>query len=281
MGYSKRQYKLHQLAMTLLDKETLTQDERETVFQNFLPGFGNDMRSSGAFFTPHLLASSLACCTPSDEAKQTTIVDIAAGIGRLARSILDHHAYGGHPPHLTCIERNPTFVAVGKRLVPEATWLSEDIFSQRLWTSLPRFDFGVANPPFGQPLTGSDKSWFSYKGSAELMVVELILRFCNDGGTVILPKTSVPFRASGEWFHEELTDLPEALQKFFACHPTALLTWTSMDCSLAECQWQGTKAEVEMAYVGYRDEATRPFSFTSSSLPKKAEAQPLFEIGEL
>ncbi len=62
MAYSKRQYKRHQQAMTLVEKERLTQDERETVFKNFLPGYGNDIRSSGAFITPHLLASSLAYC---------------------------------------------------------------------------------------------------------------------------------------------------------------------------------------------------------------------------
>ncbi|MEU6719794.1 hypothetical protein ABZ897_50780 [Nonomuraea sp. NPDC046802] len=46
-----------------------------------------------------------------------------------------------------CVEKNPHYVAVGQRLLPEATWICGDVFDV-LSMGLGRFDTALANPPF-------------------------------------------------------------------------------------------------------------------------------------
>jgi hypothetical protein len=64
------------------------------------------------------------------------------------------------------VEVNLEYVKVGRRLLPELTWVQSDMYDLHLWQSLPRFDEAVSNPPFGQVLTDSDTGWIGYPGPA-------------------------------------------------------------------------------------------------------------------
>ncbi|GGS37722.1 hypothetical protein GCM10010205_79500 [Streptomyces nojiriensis] len=48
------------------------------------------------------------------------------------------------------MERNPEYVAVGKRVLPDARWICADIVTMDTKTlGLGGFDYAVANPPYG------------------------------------------------------------------------------------------------------------------------------------
>src|SRR5262249_47611369 len=49
---------------------------------------------------------------------------------------------------IVCIEQNPDYVTVGKKVLPEATWICANVLD--LPASLGRFDCAIANPPFGR-----------------------------------------------------------------------------------------------------------------------------------
>jgi hypothetical protein len=50
---------------------------------------------------------------------------------------------------LTCVEINPRYFEVGRKLLPEARWINADVFDWRT-LDLGRYDVAIANPPFGR-----------------------------------------------------------------------------------------------------------------------------------
>ena len=77
---SKQQTKMHRQACEILEKETLTEDEKLFVLDHWHEGADRPVSESGTFFTPTSLASDFEL----DVLRQGRILDVCAGIGALS-----------------------------------------------------------------------------------------------------------------------------------------------------------------------------------------------------
>jgi predicted RNA methylase len=258
MKLTKDATKRHDEAVERLEQNVLGDDDRDFVLEYYHPGATNNIGKAGVFFTPPDLAYELALYAPSPSKTKTTIVDVCAGIGMLTHAVKTFQQYKVDQANarFVCLEWNPEFVEVGKKIAPYAEWFCADVFDEAVWEHLGPITWMMSNPPFGNIKTRADTSWLRYKGVKDLMVVELITRFARRGGTVILPQTSVPFRYSGHHYYEQLpeTQYPMQLQRFLKVN-TVEFNCCSSDISVYKDQWKGAAPTVEMAQVGTTDDS--------------------------
>jgi len=237
---SKRKAKLHLEACGILEQKTLSSEDRDFVYENWLPSYNNNTGWIAAFFTPIAMTYDFAMYTPD----KGSVVDLAAGIGGLSRAMIDSNYISGNPLELeiVCVERNKEFVEVGKKLVPEARWIQADIFDQSVWEKLGHFNYAVSNPPFGQIGQAKDH-WLKYNGVADLMTVSLALEIAK-GSTFILPQSSLPFKYSGQSSYQmneskNFNNLRKAFPEM-GCH------CSSIDTSVYQKSWLDTCPAVEI-----------------------------------
>ena len=187
---TKAQSKAHRQAEELLAKDVLTLDDKAFVYENWNEAALHDNTRSGAFFTPMSLANDFKLEVPGPR-----ILDICAGIGIL--SFCKLHFQWHEPervPQFTCVEINPDYVRVGKKLLPEATWICADIFD--VWQDLPRdFTTAIANPPFGNIRHAGKAPRYSGP-EFEYKIIDIAGHLASYGA-FILPQMSAPFRYSG------------------------------------------------------------------------------------
>lgn len=126
---TKQQSTNHRAAHVLLDKAELSFDDKMFVYQNWHEGAEHDSSRSGAFFTPLNLANDFKL-----EVHGPKILDLCAGIGILS-FCYRHFRHHEQIPHITCVEINPEYVRIGKKLLPEATWICADVFD--IWQNFP------------------------------------------------------------------------------------------------------------------------------------------------
>ncbi|MEM6414214.1 MAG: methyltransferase [Pseudomonadota bacterium] len=192
---TKRQNKKHLEALALLEKsELLTTDEKEFVFKNYHQAADGDVTYSGAFFTPLDLAFDFALETSGPK-----IIDLCAGIGALSYAAYNRGRYHDERPQITSVEINPRYVEIGKKLLPEATWICADITS--VWCELGCFDYAISNPPFGRIKKNNEKAPL-YKGREFEYIIADIASHMARHGAFIFPQTSAPFRLSGVQCYE-------------------------------------------------------------------------------
>jgi hypothetical protein len=197
MKISKPLLNLHLQAKEMLEQDALSITEREFVLNNYHEGAEHMNGMTGAFFTPEGLARDFTL-----EISGRHIVDLCAGIGRLSYAYLKHgytHDSSGEMfvPQLTCIEVNPEYYEVGRKVLPEANWILGSILDEELIISLPLFDMAISNPPFGK-VKGADAKWLNYKGSEfEYKAIEVASRIA-EGGVFIIPQQSASFAYSGQ-----------------------------------------------------------------------------------
>lgn len=184
---------------------TFTEDFIDYCYEEFNPAILDNLTENGVFFTPPDLAYDAALFSY----RHGHVVDVCAGIGMLSYAMRIRDSYDKNIKSLTCIELNPKFVEIGKKLLPKANWICADVFDKSLWDDLVkdlpdnRFDSLISNPPFGtNQLDKTKYSWLNYKGQRDLMAVELCLRYAKNG-TFILPSGSAPFSYSGRPYYEE------------------------------------------------------------------------------
>lgn len=191
---TKAQRKAHAEAEAILTKDRLSDDEREFVFQNWHEGASFMNGSAGAFFTPFDLASDFSL-----DAGSGRIIDLCAGIGILSYFVSQRCPYGSEPAELTCIEINPRYCEVGRKLLPQARWINADVFDWKA-LDLGRFDCAIANPPFGRVRRSANGP--RYRGpDFEFHVIDIASELA-DRGAFIVPQGSASFQYSGRSYFD-------------------------------------------------------------------------------
>jgi hypothetical protein len=186
---TKQQASLHAQACAYLEKEVLTFQERVFVLDHWQESAHHISSVSGAFFTPQSLARDL-----SIEVNGRTIIDLCAGIGSLAFACYHRDPFGKSGNlKIVCVEINPEYAAVGRKVLPEASWIVADALE--LPGEAEAFDCAISNPPFGRRRMPGKAP--RYTGSEfEYAVIDIASEIASYG-VFLLPQTSCPFRFSG------------------------------------------------------------------------------------
>ncbi|HFR2211883.1 TPA: hypothetical protein ACHUVP_003062, partial [Shigella sonnei] len=230
---SKKESANHNKVMELIHSDKLlTQEDREFIFTNYR---GDGIGATGAFFTPEILAWDFvldADCTGD-------CIELCAGIGRLS-----YYQYlRNKPTHITCVELNPEYVMIGKRVLPEAEWIT----GNALQYSPDRFyDVAYGNPPFGK-ISTSKAYTGRYKGSEfEYKVIEHASTFASYGAWIV-PQGSAGFVYSGVHCYERRESCK--YQKFVKDTGYELHPGVGIDTSIYRDEWNGTKVICESVLV--------------------------------
>ena len=239
------QAKRHDAALALLAKDRLTDDEREQVFRDFHPGAEHMTGPAGAFFTPFDLAGDFALETNGCR----RVLDLCAGIGVLSAFSHWRSQWGDRnapPVEITCVEINPAYCAIGRRLTPWATWIEADVFDLDP-DDFPRFDIVIANPPFGR--AGRKGRGPRYLGAeTDLHVIDHAARFAPRGAFIV-PAMSAPFRYSGAQSYARRTD---GRGVAFERQTGILLdVGVGVDCAHYADQWQEVSPAVEIVCADF------------------------------
>ncbi len=231
---SKAQIKAHREAEELLKLERLNDDQRTFVLDNWQESARHVNSAAGAFFTPSALAPSVVCYARGAK----TIIDLCAGIGGLG---LWAWWLSGGKAKVTCVEINPDYVAVGRKIFPEATWICASATEATGY-----YDCAISNPPFGKTAKIVAPR---YSGEDDLAVVDIASDLAR-WGVFILPQMSVPFEYSGKQHYQER---PSAKYERFTKATGIELACESTDCSFARELWHGVAPTVEVASCDFTD----------------------------
>jgi hypothetical protein len=190
---TKQQAKQHLRACELVAlQRPLDEEEQMFVLEHWRESSTAVSSLEGAFFTPLDLARDFAL-----QVWRRRIIDLCAGTGRLSwacRSRFVHDWERPPTPEFVCVEKNPAYVAVGRRVLPEATWICADI-CDLAHMDLGAFGTAIANPPFGRMRRNSDGP--RYRGPLfEYHVIDLAADLARRG-VFLVPQSSAPFRCSG------------------------------------------------------------------------------------
>jgi SAM-dependent methyltransferase len=241
---TKREAQLHRDACALaeLDRE-LTEDEKDFVLDHWQESSTSANSLEGAFFTPRGLARDMSVELP--DSNVTRVLDLGAGTGRLAfecRRLFGHRWNGEPRRQLVCVERNPAYVAVGRKVLPEATWICADILDVPD-LQLGPFDAVISNPPFGNiARTGNAPG---YRGRRFEYHAIAVAAQVAGSGVFLIPQVAAPFRSSGQ---PDLTDnADEEYRRFHAATGLTLKPGCGWDTSFYAGEWRGVSPEVEIA----------------------------------
>lgn len=268
---TKSERKDHDEACALLAKDgLLTVEERWSILKKWQESAENVNSAHGAFFTPVGLARDFAV-----EVLGTRILDLCAGIGTLSFMAA---LYAGREDavDITCVESNAQYLAVGKRILPQARWIQADVFD------LPAglgddFDCVISNPPFGQtPRSGKGPT---YTGAHfEYHVIDIAAGL-GRYGVFIIPQQSAPFRLSGvQSFSEELS---RKAKDFHKQTGLVLEPGCGVDTSLYRQDWHGVAPAVEIVCCDFEEcrprERALPVEPIDMNIPMPTEQRSLLD----
>lgn len=237
---SKAQIRAHEQASELLDLPSLDDDQRQFVLDNWQESARHVNSAAGAFFTPSGLALDAAIYAVWTQDRPVRVLDLCAGIGALGLSCWWR---SNRTAEVTCVEINPDYVAVGRKLFPEARWVEASVSD--LPADLGEFDVAISNPPFGK--TAKIKGP-RYSGEDDLAVVDIASDLAR-WGVFILPGMSCPFEYSGVP-HYRLRQHPAKFERFHRA--TGIdIQCESIDCSYYQDQWRGVSPNVEVVTAGF------------------------------
>lgn len=237
---SKAQAKAHEAAVDLLAKDVLSEDDKFFVLENWQESAEHINSIAGAFFTPWELARDF-----SIEVSGKRILDLCAGIGALSFLYRQSCLWERLEPEIVCIERNPAYAAVGRKILPQARWIEGDVFD--LPADLGRFDFAIGNPPFGSTKrTGRAPRYTGDK--FEYHVIDIASDLA-DYGVFIVPQMSAPFRYSGQQNYERTEH--DHCKAFAAQTGIELGHSCGIDTSGYDKQWHGVSVSTEIVTVDF------------------------------
>lgn len=140
------------------------------------------------------------------------------------------------------MEKNPAYVEVGRRLLPEATWICADIFDVAEM-DLGYFDDAVANPPFGR-INRAGRQAPRYRGPLmEYHVIDVAAELARSG-TFIVPQTSAPFRYSG--VRRSAWEKPLTYRRFVEQTGVHLGFNIGIDTTYYRDSWHGVQPRTEI-----------------------------------
>jgi hypothetical protein len=251
MKLSKDQARKHNQTCELLKKDVLTFDDKIFVIENWNEGAEHINSTAGAFFTPKGLARDFQLAVR----RNGRVIDLCAGIGTLSLWLVQQAIYEIHDPlkELICVELNPGYIEVGKKLVPEATWILGSVLDLDLMFSLGKFDQAISNPPFGNVKTGSidGKKRLKYTGSEfEYKVIE-VASLISKYGAFILPQMSTPWKYSGNRNMD--VNNSTKLTKFIEQTGLEFEFNCGIDTSIYLNEWKGVSPMCEVAIFEFSE----------------------------
>lgn len=233
---TKREIKAHNEAMELVDCDRpLHDEEKEFILDNWQESATHVNSAAGAFFTPRGLARDFAIEVDGSSTALGPCIDLCAGIGCLAYHVA--HKFD----RVICVEINPEYARIGKRVVPEAEWLVCSAFDHRV-LELGLCSWAISNPPFGS-IKAADYQG-AYRGSHfEYKVIELASRLAHFGAFII-PQMSAPFRYSGRQSFER--DETEKAAKFREQTGVVIEPSCGIDTAIYKNDWRGVSPICEI-----------------------------------
>ncbi|MFI6029500.1 hypothetical protein [Amycolatopsis magusensis] len=245
------QERLHAQACQLIDlNRDLTEEERAFVLDHWRASSTTRSASDRAYFTPAGLARDLSLHVGGDR-----IIDLAAGIGRLAFHCRDLWARWPHPgPEFVCIERNPEYLRVGRRVMPEARWICADIMTiPALREEIGEFDCAISNPPFGA-IPRAVTTTSGYRGRRFEYHAIALAAMVARCGVFLIPQVAAPFRYSGVPEFESGTGDAE-YRKFAAATGIELVANCGIDTTQYQHDWHDVAPLVEIVRADFTERA--------------------------
>lgn len=233
---TKAEYKAHEEAVALLSQDALTIDERIFVLDNWQESATNVNSAAGAFFTPFALARDLAI----EIGGTKRIIDLCAGIGSLS---LAAHLYWPDS-EIVCVEINPQYVEVGRRILPEATWVEASVFNM---PPTGRFGVAISNPPFGNVKRDGDSPTYTGR-NFEFHVASIASTIAREG-VFIVPQMSAPFEYSGKLRYAERES--RAHDQFQKQTGLCFEPNCGIDTEPYRSQWRGTAPITEIVLCDF------------------------------
>jgi hypothetical protein len=247
---TKAQAKAHAQACDILTKPVLTEDDKDFVLKNWNEGANHVNGAAGAFFTPYDMAFDFTIDAIGQGGYGGRIIDLCAGIGMLSYACW----YRSHQrARITCIERNPDYLAVGQKILPEAEWILADVLDV-LDMDLGRFDVAISNPPFGAIKRGRNAP--SYTGKDfEYHVIDIAAHLA-ESGAFIVPQMSAGFKFSGARYYERQDEGKAAkFQELTGLHFDA---GCGIDTNFYINDWKGVSPLCEIVCVDFAEARRAP-----------------------
>ncbi len=248
---SREQWKKHERACELVELDRqLTWNEREFILDHWNPMATNNVGAAGAFFTPAEWAEAMMLPL----APRGRLIDLCAGIGRLAYTAF---RWGGEEiTEIVCVEINPDFVRVGKRVLPEARWIEGNAYDQELVRSLGTFDKALSNPPFGKvPTVNGSGKWLStHAQGADVMAVEIGAMLAG-AGVYIIPADKTDYHAEKKEHQRDTRSIGRFLRRHYP--EFNINPWAGDDCIMDDdgkpIVWVGAAPKVEVVTFSIRE----------------------------
>lgn len=240
MKLTKSEIKAHAEACALIDcGRPLKDDEKEFILDNWQEGATHVNSAAGAFFTPRSLARDFAI-----EVGGGRCIDLCAGIGSLAYAV-EQKVDG-----LVCVEVNPEYARVGKRIVPEAEWFVCSVFDPAV-LALGRFRWAISNPPFGR-VPSNDYAGRVSGADFEFRVIDIASRVA-ELGCFILPQMSAPFRFSGQQSYRR--EEADRARKFREQTGIQMEAGCGIDTAIHRNEWRGVSPICEVVLCDFEQAA--------------------------